>query len=85
MLAPHGLSNGRIHDYIGFLRAAREIVRPNPLPATPIRDVNDTAVMQKAIIGEAEFLCTKDAFSCLTWVVSSSWGVKFRRIRQRGK
>ena len=66
MLALHGLSDGRIYDCIGFLRAAREIVRPNPLPVTPIRDVNDTAVMQTAIIGEAEFLCTKDAFSCST-------------------
>ena len=88
MLALHGLSDGRIYDYIGFLSEAREateIVRPNPLPATPMLDVNDTAVMQTAIIGEAEFLCTKDAFSCSTWIVSSSWGVTFRRIRQRGK
>ena len=69
MLALHGLSDGRIYDYIGFLSEAREateIVRPNPLPATPMLDVNDTAVMQTAIIGEAEFLCTKDAFSCST-------------------
>ena len=60
MLALHGLSEGRIYDYIGFLREASEIVHPNPLLVTPIRDVNDTVVMQTAIIGEAEVLCTKD-------------------------
>ena len=60
MLALHGLSEGRIYDYIGFLHEATEIIHPNPLLITPIRDVNDTVVMQTAIIGEAEVLCTKD-------------------------
>jgi putative PIN family toxin of toxin-antitoxin system len=60
MLALHGLSEGRIYDYIGFLREAAEIVHPNPLLITPIRDMNDTVVMQTAIIGEAEVLCTRD-------------------------
>ena len=60
MLAFHGLSEGRIYDYIGFLREATEIVNPNPLLITPIRDMNDTVVMQTAIIGEAEVLCTRD-------------------------
>ena len=60
MLALHGLSEGRIYDYIGFLREATEIVHPNPLLITPIRDMNDTVVMQTAIIGEAEVLCTRD-------------------------
>ena len=53
MLAHHGLSESRIFDYVGFLREAAEKVRPNPLLVTPIRDVNDTVVMQTAIIGEA--------------------------------
>ena len=60
MLAHHGLSESRIFDYIGFLREAAEIVRTNPLLITPIRDVNDTVVMQTAIIGEANVLCTRD-------------------------
>jgi putative PIN family toxin of toxin-antitoxin system len=60
MLALHGLSEGRLYDYIGFLREATEIVHPNPLLITPIRDMNDTVVMQTAIIGEAEVLCTRD-------------------------
>ena len=60
MLALHGLSEKRIYDYVGFLREAAEIVVPNPLMVTPIRDVNDTVVMQTAVIGEADILCTKD-------------------------
>ena len=60
MLALHGLSEGRIYDYIGFLRRTTEVIRPNPLLVTPIRDINDTVVMQTAIIGEADVLCTRD-------------------------
>ena len=60
MLAFHGLSEGRIYEYVGFLREVTEIVPSNPLLITPIRDVNDTIVMQTAIIGEAEILCTRD-------------------------
>lgn len=60
MLALHGLSESRIFDYVGFLREATEIIRPNPLLITPIRDVNDTVVMQTAIIGEANAICTRD-------------------------
>jgi uncharacterized protein len=60
MLALHGLSEKRIYDYVGFLREAAEIVVPNPLLVTPIRDVNDAVVMQTAVIGEADVLCTRD-------------------------
>ena len=60
MLALHGLSEGRIYDYIGFLREAAEIVHPNPLLIAPIRDISDTVVMQTAFIGDADVLCTKD-------------------------
>jgi len=60
MLAFHGLSEKRIYDYVGFLREVAEIVVPNPLLVTPIRDVNDTVVMQTAVIGEADVLCSKD-------------------------
>lgn len=60
MIALHGLSEGRIYDYIALLQSASEIVRADPLLITPIRDVNDTIVMQTAIIGDADVLCTKD-------------------------
>ena len=60
MLAHHGLSEARIYDFIGFLREASEIVVLNPLVITPIRDINDTIVMQTAVIGDARIICTKD-------------------------
>jgi putative PIN family toxin of toxin-antitoxin system len=60
MLALHGLSENRIYDYVGFLGEAAEIVTLNPLLITPIRDINDTVVMQTAVIGEADVLCTRD-------------------------
>lgn len=60
MLAFHGLSEERIYDYVSFLREISEIVRLDPMLMTPIRDINDAIVMQTAVIGEAEILCTRD-------------------------
>ncbi|MGD0774585.1 MAG: putative toxin-antitoxin system toxin component, PIN family [Candidatus Solibacter sp.] len=60
MQALHGLPESRIYDYIGFLREVSELVRLNPLLSIPIRDVNDVVVVQTALIGEADVICTKD-------------------------
>ena len=49
-----------VFDYVDFLRRSAEIVTLDPLVTAPIRDVNDIIVMQTAIIGEADILCTKD-------------------------
>jgi predicted nucleic acid-binding protein len=35
-------------------------VELNPLVSAPIRDVNDVVVMQTALIGDADILCTTD-------------------------
>lgn len=56
----YNLPESLIYDYIAFLRHSSEIVLLNPLVTAPIRDVNDVIVMQTAIIGEADILCTKD-------------------------
>jgi len=60
MQALHGLPETRIYDYIGFLREVSELVTTNPLLSVPIRDVNDIVVVQTALIGEADVICTKD-------------------------
>ena len=60
MQALHGLTESRIYDYIGFLREVSELVTLNPLLSIPIRDVNDVVVVQAALIGEADVICTKD-------------------------
>lgn len=54
------LSETQVYDYIGFLRSSAQVVPLNPVVPAPIRDVNDVMVMQTAIIGEADVLCTKD-------------------------
>lgn len=56
----YGLSEEAVYDYVGFLRQSSEIVTLSPLVPAPIRDVNDIVVMQTAIIGEADILCTND-------------------------
>jgi putative PIN family toxin of toxin-antitoxin system len=60
LLAFYNLSESLVYEYIAFLRRSSEIVALNPLVMAPIRDVHDVIVMQTAIIGEAEILCTKD-------------------------
>lgn len=56
----YDLPEDLVFDYVSFLRRSSEIVTLNPIVTAPIRDVNDIIVMQTAIIGEADILCTKD-------------------------
>jgi predicted nucleic acid-binding protein len=59
-MALHRLPENRIYDFVDFLREAAEIVPLNPLFTAPIRDVNDIVVLQTAVIGEADVICTRD-------------------------
>ena len=61
----YDLPESLVFDYVNFLRHSAEIVILDPLVAAPIRDVNDIVVMQTAIIGEADILCTRDE-GCFT-------------------
>jgi len=56
----YGLSEERLYSYIGFLNEVAEIVTLNPMLMVPIRDVNDIIVVQTAVIGAADVLCTTD-------------------------
>jgi predicted nucleic acid-binding protein len=56
----YGLSEALVYDYVLFLWQSSELVSLNPLVIAPIRAVNDVIVMQTAIIGEADIICTKD-------------------------
>ncbi|HYL75498.1 MAG TPA: putative toxin-antitoxin system toxin component, PIN family [Bryobacteraceae bacterium] len=56
----YDLTEDMVFDYVKFLRRSSEIVTLDPLVSAPIRDVNDIIVMQTAIIGEADMLCTTD-------------------------
>jgi putative PIN family toxin of toxin-antitoxin system len=55
-----GLTEDLVYNYVAFLRRSAEIVTLNPLLTAPIRDVNDAIVIQTAIIGEADIICTND-------------------------
>jgi putative PIN family toxin of toxin-antitoxin system len=56
----YDLSETLVYEYISYLRSSSEIVELNPIVIAPSRDVNDLIVMQTAIIGEADVLCSKD-------------------------
>jgi putative PIN family toxin of toxin-antitoxin system len=55
-----GLTEDLVYNYVAFLRRSAEIVTSDPVLTAPIRDVNDVIVVQTAIIGEADILCTND-------------------------
>jgi hypothetical protein len=52
------MGDDRIYDYLLFLHSVAAMVRPDPTLIAPIRDVNDIIVLQTAIIGGAEAICT---------------------------
>lgn len=56
----YNLTESLVFDYVNFLRQSAELVTLDPLVVAPVRDVNDIIVMQTAIIGDAQVLCTKD-------------------------
>lgn len=59
--ARYNLTEADLYDYIQFLRQAVEWVAPDAALVVPIRDAADIAVVQTAIAGEAQLICTVDA------------------------
>jgi putative PIN family toxin of toxin-antitoxin system len=60
MYARHRMAESRIFDYVMYLRSVAMIVRPDPMLIAPIRDPNDIVVLQTAITGGADAICTTD-------------------------
>jgi len=60
MRARHRMSDRRIYDYVMFLQSVAIMVHPDPMLIVPIRDPNDIVVLQTAIVGDAEAICTTD-------------------------
>jgi predicted nucleic acid-binding protein len=56
----HGENEETIYNFTGWLRDAAEIIALNPLALAPIRDRNDIFVLQTALRGEADVICTGD-------------------------
>jgi len=60
LVAVHGESEEAIYNFTVWLRDAAEVIALNPLTTAPIRDRNDIFVLQTALSGEADVLCTGD-------------------------
>jgi len=60
LMAVHGMPEKQIYEFVDFLRETAEMVSLNPFFAAPIRDVNDIIVVQTAVVGEADVICTRD-------------------------
>ena len=60
LMTIHGESEEAIYNFTGWLRDAAEIVALDPLTHAPIRDRNDIFVLQTALSGEADALCSGD-------------------------
>jgi putative PIN family toxin of toxin-antitoxin system len=60
LMAVHGEDEEIIYDFTGWLRNAAEMVALDPLTHAPIRDRNDIFVLQTALCGEADVLCSGD-------------------------
>ena len=60
LMAVLGENEEAIYNFTGWLRDAAEIVALDPLTRAPIRDRNDIFVLQTALGGEADLVCTGD-------------------------
>jgi putative PIN family toxin of toxin-antitoxin system len=77
LMAVHGESEEAIYNFAGWLRDVAEIVQLNPLARASIRDRNDVFVLQTALAGEADVLCTgdRDFFSPPASIFLASCGI----------
>lgn len=57
----YGLTEEQVYAYIQSLREVCEVVTVDDLLPAPIRDPKDVAVLQTAVIGEADVICTRDS------------------------
>lgn len=60
MMARHAQAEDRVYEYVMFLRAQAMMVQPDVMLLAPIRDPNDIIVIQTALIGGADTICTTD-------------------------
>jgi putative PIN family toxin of toxin-antitoxin system len=56
----HGQNEEAIYNFTNWLRDAAEIISVNPLTVAHSRDQNDIFILQTALNGDADVLCTGD-------------------------
>lgn len=55
-----GLSEEQTYQYVQFLREVSHSVSPDGTLPVPIRDPKDIVVLQTAVCGDADVICTLD-------------------------
>jgi putative PIN family toxin of toxin-antitoxin system len=60
MMTIHGQDEEAVYDFAASLRDGAEFVVLSPLTSVEIRDRDDILVLQTALIGEADVICTID-------------------------
>jgi putative PIN family toxin of toxin-antitoxin system len=60
MMTIHGRDEEAVYDFAASLREGAEFVVLNPLTSVEVRDRDDVLVLQTALIGEADVICTID-------------------------
>jgi uncharacterized protein len=60
LLAMFGLSEEQIYNYVHFLQEVSETVVADHTLPVPMRDPQDVVVLQTAVAGEADVICTLD-------------------------
>lgn len=70
LLKRFGLTETEIAQFVAFLAASAEIVDVDETLTAPIRDPKDVHILQTAISGNADYLCTLDEHFRETLVVT---------------
>ena len=78
LMAVHGENEEATYNFTVWLRQVAEIVELDPLTHTPIRDRNDIFVLQSAVTGEADVVCSgdKDFFNPPASIFLASCGIE---------
>src|SRR5258708_27986560 len=73
----YALTEAQIYEYIQFLRASSEIISVDRTLNVPVRDTKDIVVLQTAITGEAEIICTLDTvfYYPVTLALFANWWI----------
>lgn len=73
-----GLSEEQIYRYVQFLWAVSSIVEVEDVLSVPMRDPKDIVVLETAVIGEADVICTldRDFYDVETLAFCSALGIR---------
>jgi putative PIN family toxin of toxin-antitoxin system len=74
----YGLTDEEIYHYVEYLREVSKPVVPDHLSHVPMRDPKDIVVLQTAVSGEAEIICTLDTdfYDPETIAFCATWGIE---------